>query len=483
MAEKARYPSGRGTHDHRRQPRLGRQRIAPRRSRRAGGGATTPARRWRRRHGPPIAAATDSAPAAARTPGTSCSAGHPASASASGSPSWVRTCTRRKSSADRAGPGREAFDGGGDGAAAAQLGRDLFERARAAPPRTAARGANGRSRSADRPGDRHREPRPAAPAPARTRRPAAPVATHADGPVLDRLLGCPRDVGVAQRARAAAARHRAGTRHRDRGPSARTRSAAAARWPAVISPAQASGPTIASTSVNTGTRPPAMRRRIGTTRRAGRVRDRGQPVGRCVRRATAAPPDGRRPSTSAIASTRRTPSRRRATNTTASMLDATCARTAASGSPESARSTRVSSRASASAGPLAWMVDIEPSCPVLSACSMSSASPPRTSPTTSRSGRIRSAARTSSRTVTPARALGVRRTRLEPHDVRLREPQLGRLLDGDDAFGVRDRLRQRVEQGGLARARRPGHQEVPSRADRPAQERRGRAARPRTPPA
>ncbi len=46
-----------------------------------------------------------------------------------------------------------------------------------------------------------------------------------------------------------------------------------------------------------------------------------------------------------------------------SMLAATCVRTAASGSPESARSTRVSSRASASAAPLAWIVDIEPSLP------------------------------------------------------------------------------------------------------------------------
>ena len=39
-----------------------------------------------------------------------------------------------------------------------------------------------------------------------------------------------------------------------------------------------------------------------------------------------------------------------------------------------------------------------------------------------------------------ARTLGVRRTRLEPHDVRLLEPELGGLLDGDDALpGSRDR--------------------------------------------
>ncbi len=74
--------------------------------------------------------------------------------------------------------------------------------------------------------------------------------------------------------------------------------------------------------------------------------------------------------------------------------------------------------------------------------------------------------------------LRVRRARFEPHHVRLREPQLGRLLDGDDAFRGWNRLRQRVEQGGLARARRPGHEDVPSRADGPAQERRRRAVHP-----
>ena len=59
--------------------------------------------------------------------------------------------------------------------------------------------------------------------------------------------------------------------------------------------------------------------------------------------------------------------------------------------------TMVSRRASASRGVLAWSVDSEPSWPVFMACSMSSASPPRTSPTTMRSGRIRSEFRTSSR--------------------------------------------------------------------------------------
>ena len=54
-------------------------------------------------------------------------------------------------------------------------------------------------------------------------------------------------------------------------------------------------------------------------------------------------------------------------------------------------------RWSASRGELAWTVDIEPSWPVFIACSMSSASAPRTSPTMIRSGRMRSELRTSSR--------------------------------------------------------------------------------------
>ena len=50
-----------------------------------------------------------------------------------------------------------------------------------------------------------------------------------------------------------------------------------------------------------------------------------------------------------------------------------------------------------SRGVLAWPVDIEPSWPVFMAWSMSSASPPRHSPTMMRSGRMRRELRTSSR--------------------------------------------------------------------------------------
>ena len=55
---------------------------------------------------------------------------------------------------------------------------------------------------------------------------------------------------------------------------------------------------------------------------------------------------------------------------------------------------------------------------------------------------------------------------LQPHDVRLTEPQLGRLLDRDDALTGIDRRRERVQQRRLARARRPGHEQVPPTAHR-----------------
>src|SRR5689334_19207322 len=60
-------------------------------------------------------------------------------------------------------------------------------------------------------------------------------------------------------------------------------------------------------------------------------------------------------------------------------------------------------RRSASPADIACTVVNEPSWPVVNALNISSASPPRTSPTTIRSGRIRSAFRTSARIVTSPR--------------------------------------------------------------------------------
>ena len=91
-------------------------------------------------------------------------------------------------------------------------------------------------------------------------------------------------------------------------------------------------------------------------------------------------------------------------------------------------------RRSASAGEPAWTVRERAVVPGRHRASMSSASPPRTSPTTIRSGRIRSALRTSRRIVTSPRPSSVRRPRLQAHDVRLLQPQLGRVLDRHDAL-------------------------------------------------
>ena len=63
----------------------------------------------------------------------------------------------------------------------------------------------------------------------------------------------------------------------------------------------------------------------------------------------------------------------------------------------------VASRHSRWRGELACAVESEPSWPVFMACNMSRASPPLTSPTMIRSGRMRRALRTRSRTVTSPR--------------------------------------------------------------------------------
>ena len=81
------------------------------------------------------------------------------------------------------------------------------------------------------------------------------------------------------------------------------------------------------------------------------------------------------------------------------MAEDTCSRMALIGISKPAISTMVSSRDKASRGLLAWAVVSEPSWPVFMACSISRASPPRTSPTIILSGRIRRAFFTKSRMV------------------------------------------------------------------------------------
>ena len=106
-----------------------------------------------------------------------------------------------------------------------------------------------------------------------------------------------------------------------------------------------------------------------------------------------------RPQTSVTWVIRRTPSRCRSTCTIRSMALTIWVRIAFEGRPMLPIWTMFSIRVIASRVVLAWTVDMLPSWPVFIACSMSNASPPRTSPMMMRSGRIRSALRSRSRWV------------------------------------------------------------------------------------
>ena len=106
------------------------------------------------------------------------------------------------------------------------------------------------------------------------------------------------------------------------------------------------------------------------------------------------------PCTSVICTILREPSRRRACCTIRSIAAAICSRITLIGNSIPAISAIVSRRLIVSRGVFACKVVSEPSCPVFMACSMSSASLPRHSPTTMRSGRMRSELMTRSRIVT-----------------------------------------------------------------------------------
>ena len=109
---------------------------------------------------------------------------------------------------------------------------------------------------------------------------------------------------------------------------------------------------------------------------------------------------------------------------------------------------------------------------------MSSASAPRTSPTTMRSGRIRSDARARARAPTPRprlrRSAGRASSRTTCGCSR-RSSAVSSIVT--IALAGRDRGRQRVQQRRLAGARAAGHDDVPTRGDRPAQEAAARGAR------
>ena len=358
---------------------------------------------------PPRAEATDRAPAAARTPGVSCSRGHPASASSRGSPSWVRRVHALEVGTDGTVVGAKPLDRDRDRSTAAQLSCHLFERDRQCgrEPSFASRPRHSQAHRARRPW--LRAPR-AARARARTRRPAARPRQHrwpSTRPLVPASTRRRR-----RRARGPGSRASAdGTRHRDRG---RERP----------DPIPGRGPASRGDESRARKRShdrhherrhldraPVIDRRVGTTRRSRRPAHRDQlTVAVLEQRA-----DTGRVATVDLGDRLDPPHAAAATRHEHDRVDARGhlrhgSRRAAARSRRGARASRAA--ASASAGPLAWIVDIEPSCPVFRACNMSSASAPRTSPTTTRSGRIRSAARTRSRTVTAADALGIRRAGL-----------------------------------------------------------------------
>ena len=151
-----------------------------------------------------------------------------------------------------------------------------------------------------------------------------------------------------------------------------------------------------------------------------------------------------------------------------------------SGRSRPAESTITSRRRRASSGELAWHVDSEPSWPVFIAHNMSTASGPRTSPTMMRSGRMRSALRTSCRIVvapTPSAVAGRasrrttwatgRRSSAVSSTVTIRSPSGRSAAEG-------------VEHGGLAGAGAAAHDHVrprarpPTRGARPPREGRAR---------
>ena len=135
-------------------------------------------------------------------------------------------------------------------------------------------------------------------------------------------------------------------------------------------------------------------------------------------------------------------------------------RIALAGRLAAAMPTMFSMRVIASRGLLACSVHIEPSWPVFMACSMSMASGPRTSPQMMRSGPHAQRVLDQIAHGDLALALEIGRAGLQPHDMRLLQLQLGRVLDRDHALAGVDQLRHGVEHRGLAGAGAAGDDDV-----------------------
>ena len=171
------------------------------------------------------------------------------------------------------------------------------------------------------------------------------------------------------------------------------------------------------------------------------------------------------------------PSAKRSICTITWIAELIWSRSASNGMWRSLIVASVSRRWIASSGELACTVTSEPSWPVLIACSMSSVSRAADLADDDAVGAHaqRVAHEVADRDL--ALALDVRRPGLERDDVRLLEPQLGVVLDGDDPLAGRHRRRQRVEQRRLAGARAAGDDDVELALDDRAQQLRRSARR------
>jgi len=105
---------------------------------------------------------------------------------------------------------------------------------------------------------------------------------------------------------------------------------------------------------------------------------------------------------------------------------------------------------SASRGRLAWMVPSEPSVAVFIACSMSTGLGPAHLAQDDAVGAHAQRVLDQVAHIDRAGPFQVGRAGFQPHDMRLLQLQLGRVLDGDDALALVDQLADSVEQGGLA---------------------------------
>ena len=412
---------------------------------------------------PPMLDATTSAPAVARTSGRSRSMGQTASASGSARPSSVRAVTRRRSAARGPPPSARAASpcatvppprrcaatcSSPAGSSVANR-RDAwpFASTRAIGPPASTSSTAGIAEAG------------------RRRHPQHSCDRDRAGPQLDRRLGLDIDVGIDERGREAApdaGRESPARRARER-PRPLGRLGPPGRRDQRDDPERAGE---ADGEAQHANQPPsggvAVERRatrVGApraTQRAGLAREQladaelvvaGDDLGDRLDAAGAVEVAGD------------------VHDAVEGGADLTAARRA-SGRPTSARSTSVSRRERASSVLLAWTVESEPSWPVFSAWSMSSASPPRTSPTTMRSGRIRSAVRTRSRTETaPApSAFGGRASSRTTCGCASRSSAVSSIVTTRSPVG--DRRRQRVQQRRLARAR-PARRRAGSTRRRP----------------